>query len=145
MVNSQFFMYISQWTWKTYIRCSSNIRCLSNITGKHLCWSLFLIKLVISCESCEILCEKKFLRKHLFWRTPPTSFVQDIIWTFYVQLRCVFTGKGYLILNQNKLLFLYKFFRSYWNSRTSLSVALLSKIVFYWNNCYFFVIQRNYK
>ena len=42
-------------------------------TRKHLCWSLFLIKLqawrptqVFSCEYCEI-CKNSFLTEHLLW------------------------------------------------------------------------------
>ena len=62
-------------------KCSSKqvfLKTFSNFTGKHLYWSLFLIKVqalrltqMLSCEICEIF------KNTIFYRTPPVAASGD--------------------------------------------------------------------
>ena len=65
----------------------------ANFTGKHLCWSLFLIKLqahrqVFSCEICEI-CKNIFFKEHLRWLPLNHESIADMI--FFSQI-CFILG-----------------------------------------------------
>ena len=68
------------------------LRNFANFTGKHLCWSLFLIELQ---EVCSF--SKKGLRHRCFpveftksLRTPNFKSANDYFWTLFFHLGCLF-------------------------------------------------------
>ena len=57
------------------------LKMFSNFTGKHLCWSLFLIKYFVKNRfqrRCFPVKFEKFLRIPLFYRTPPVAVSRSL-------------------------------------------------------------------
>ena len=68
-------------------RCSIKIESFANFTGKHLCWSVFLIKLqlylketlaqMFSCKVCEIF-GNTYFEKHLRTTAPEETPLLEV-------------------------------------------------------------------
>ena len=87
--------WMATFDWSSHWKCSVKkgiFKNFANFTGKHLCWSFFLIMVPRVCNFIKKRLQRKYFRvkvpnflEHLFWRTSGNScfcFESTIIYAF---------------------------------------------------------------